>query len=228
MNSSWPNSPAFAACAIIMLALASNARAQQYTSSDWSELRRRVSGNSATRGLLRYETVSPAARPTMVAKLEPPRVPAPASIESHTYTSRGSFTSTLTDRQRAVVHHACENQVPPAMALAIIHKESLFGPVEIIGQAGELGPGQILPRTAYKYGFDLPRLASDWDYNVACSTFIMRDLLNEFPEQQAISAYNGGRGYQNSSWEAREKVRRYTDGVLSLKRKYDGLQCQAE
>ena len=62
------------------------------------------------------------------------------------------------------------------MALSIIHWESggEFGPVNLRGLANEIGPGEISPRTADDYNFDRLRLATDWNYNVASSSVIMR------------------------------------------------------
>jgi hypothetical protein len=113
------------------------------------------------------------------------------------------------------------------MALSIIHWESggKFGPVNLRGLADEIGPGQILPRTADDYSFDRLRLATDWNYSVASSLVIMRSLLDQFPPEQAISAYNGGPGYALKSPEVQAKVQSYTNHVLNLGSQYDSVQC---
>ena len=113
------------------------------------------------------------------------------------------------------------------MALSIIHWESdgAFGPADLRGLAGEIGPGQILPSTADQFGFDRRRLATDWNYSVDSSTSIMHSLLDRFPQEQAIAAYNGGPGFQSSPAAVQEKIRNYTANVLALQRKYEGVRC---
>jgi len=133
----------------------------------------------------------------------------------------------ISERKQAVVQLACQSGVPPQMALSIIHWESggKFGPVNLRGRADEIGPGQILPRTADDYSFDRRRLATDWNYSVASSLVIMRSLLDQFPPEQAISAYNGGPGYALKSPEVQAKVQSYTNHVLYLRNQYDSVQC---
>ena len=133
----------------------------------------------------------------------------------------------ISERKQAVRQLACQSGVPPAMALSIIHWESggKFGPANLCGLADEIGPGQILPRTADDYSFDRQRLATDWNYSVASSLVIMRSLLDQFPPEQAISAYNGGPGYASKSPEVQAKVQSYTNHVLNLRNQYDSVQC---
>ena len=220
-----------AALILLLLGGALPVVAQQYSSADWSELRRRIRENQEASSLLRdaVPTTTRAARivrpePVIVAKLDPPRL-AP-SPERTIPPLAPTMPAPLAERKRVVVQLACQNGVPPAIALAIIHRESLFGPTSLRGDAGEIGPGQIMPGTADQYAFDRQRLATDWTYNIVSSTLIMRSLLDQFPPEQAISAYNGGPDYQGSPPAVQEKVRLYTASVLSLKGQYDNVQCE--
>jgi soluble lytic murein transglycosylase-like protein len=110
------------------------------------------------------------------------------------------------------------------LALAIVEQESGFDQ-NAVGHFSEIGAAQITGRTADQYGLERTRLREDFEYNIRGGVTIMRSLLGQFPEIEAIAAYNGGPSFRDSPPHAQEQIRRYVAGVLARKGKYDHVQC---
>jgi soluble lytic murein transglycosylase-like protein len=117
---------------------------------------------------------------------------------------------------------ACRNGIPPDLAMAVVDRESGFNN-EAIGPQGEVGAAQILPATAYAYGFDLSRLRLDFSYNVDSGMKILRDLFGRFGGDwtSALRAYNGGPDFSNSSAAAQAQTARYASDVEGWRSHYD-------
>jgi soluble lytic murein transglycosylase-like protein len=115
--------------------------------------------------------------------------------------------------------------VPPALALAVIEEESNFNQ-DAVGQFGEIGAAQIMPRTADAYDIDRGQIRASFEANVRGGLKIMRSLLEQFPEPLAIAAYNGGTDFEDSVPRVRTKLAQYVADVQRRKEKYESIQCE--
>jgi soluble lytic murein transglycosylase-like protein len=108
--------------------------------------------------------------------------------------------------------------------LGLIEQESGFNQ-SARGPFGEVGASQVMPGTARLYQLDQERLASEFRYNVAGGLTILKSLLSQFIELDAIAAYNSGRPLHASPPQVQEKVRLYVASVLARKEKYEEARC---
>lgn len=201
---------------ILLIAAAGSSSSALTTSDDWTELRRRLAQNLGMDGFLaKYPNEdSRPAEPISLRKTG-------AAINNQ---QLFKLTGIRLDRQEVVRRAACSEGVPPDIALAIIEHESSFDN-SARGATGEIGASQILPATVELFEFDRARLRSDYEYNVRSGVKIMRFLLVHFPTDDAIRAYNGGLGFQDSPEEARKKIEIYLANIDRLRRKYEQVRC---
>jgi len=185
----------------------------------WSELRKRIAeGGDVSQLLLQWEPKEPAATGGRNA------IKSAAEVPISTPDLRGS---TRLDQDRDLVRAAaCEAGVRPSLALAIVEHETGFNN-RARGEKGEIGAGQILPATALTFGFDMKRLAADYDYNVRSAVGILRYLLDYFggDEQAALRGYNGGPGWRGASSATLSKIEIYAASVSELRGKYVPVTC---
>jgi soluble lytic murein transglycosylase-like protein len=133
----------------------------------------------------------------------------------------------LGDKQNTVRTLACEANIPPGFALAVIDQESGFDN-GMRGSHGEIGVSQILPATARALGFDLKRLGEEFAYNARSGVILLRRLLRESGGDQikALHSYRAGPGWVALPPRARSYVRAYVDSVVELMRtRYAGVAC---
>lgn len=112
-------------------------------------------------------------------------------VTSRQSTSRGTpaaRAALFPSIQKASRHHGLD----PALITAVIDVESGFNPNALSGQ-GAIGPMQLLPATAARYGFTN---LSDPAQNVALGTRHLKGLLVKFDGNLALAlaAYNAGEG----------------------------------
>jgi soluble lytic murein transglycosylase-like protein len=200
----------------IMIAAISSSSAAQTNSADWTELRRRLEQNLEMESFLaKYSnknsiSTKPIRHRNVVTGQNNQQASAPTTIGI--------------DRQEVVRKAACSEGVPPDIALSIIEHESNFDN-RVRGKAGEIGASQILPATAELFKFDPEKLDADYEYNIRSGMKVMKYLLDQFPAEDAIRAYNGGPAFHNSSAETRRKIEIYFSSIERLRRKYERVQC---
>jgi soluble lytic murein transglycosylase-like protein len=200
---------------VLWLFAASVLLAQDPYADRWSELRRRIAeggdvsqllnqwdrkGTDARTGQIIFDRVHPAAGFRVLPSLAPAR-----------------------DLVRVA---ACAAGVHPALALAIVEHETGFNN-RARGEKGEIGAGQIMPATALTFGFDLNRLARDYDYNVRSAVEILRYLVDYFDgdEEAAIRGYNGGPAWRSARPATLGQIERYAASVSGLRSKYVPVTC---
>jgi soluble lytic murein transglycosylase-like protein len=185
----------------------------------WSELRRRIAGGGDVSQLLRQcgSKQPVAAREESVTKPDAGFRRSPSDLGAKPRLESGR------DKVRVA---ACEAGVHPSLALAIVERETGFDN-RARGQKGEIGAGQIMPTTASTFGFDLDRLAADYDYNVRSAVTILRYLLDYFggDEQATIRGYNGGPGWRTANPPTMSKIESYAASVRELRSKYVSVTC---
>lgn len=185
----------------------------------WSELRRRIAEGGDVSELMRQWEPK-----ALVASRERTFTKRPAGSLLSTPNLR-VFPGLNTNRDRVRVA-ACEAGIRPSLALAIVEHETGFNN-RARGEKGEIGAGQIMPATALTFGFDVNRLAADYDYNVRSSVGILRYLLDYFggDEQAAIRGYNGGPGWRGANPATLGKIESYAASVSVLRGKYVPVTC---
>ena len=195
----------------VCLFAASMLRAQDPYAVRWAELRARIANGGDVSELMRQW------------EPKPPATPIHASVTRRAAGTSLTHLDLNRDRVRAA---ACEAGVRPALALAIVEHETGFNNLAR-GEKGEIGAGQIMPATALAFGFDLNRLAADYDYNVRSSVGIIRYLLDYFEgdELAAIRGYNGGPGWRSASPPTLSKIETYAASVRRLRDKYVPVTC---
>jgi len=94
------------------------------------------------------------------------------------------------DLEWAVVRAANQQQLHPALLLAVMKAESSFNPV-VISSAGAVGLMQLIPETAMRHGV---RNLYDTEENVAGGAKHLRYFLDRFHGNMrlALAAYNAG------------------------------------
>jgi len=92
--------------------------------------------------------------------------------------------------EEAVVRHAHESKLSPALLLAVMKAESSFDPM-VISKAGAVGLMQLIPETAIRYGV---RNLYDTKENIGGGAKHLRHLLDRFHGnlRLALAAYNAG------------------------------------
>jgi soluble lytic murein transglycosylase-like protein len=123
---------------------------------------------------------------------------------------------------------ACSEGVPPGLALAVIETESRFDN-SMRGSRGEIGAAQILPATAAAFGFDLRRLANEFEYNTRAGVQIIRSLLKscEGNLRTALYTYRAGPKWRRLTPRALLRVQAYANAIQQLVDiKYAGVQCR--
>lgn len=183
----------------ISVALCSSAFGQRYGIRDWRALRRMIEAGQDPSSLLKRQ--------------------AAVASANHRESAWG-----LSRRQDLVRKLACKGGIRPDLVLAIVAEESNFNQ-RAVGPYDEIGAGQILPATAATYGFDPERLRDNFAYNINASIIILRSLLAQFPLAQAVAAYNGGPGFQDSPPRVQQEVRHYVRAVLRKMEGYENVQC---
>ena len=190
--------------------------AQDPYQARWAELRNRIAeGGDVSQLLNQWEPQKPVATRNLMVTRQTGSLPVGPLI----------FPNLGIERDKVRVA-ACERGVRPSLALAIVEHETGFNN-SARGGRGEIGAGQIMPATAMQFGFDLSRLATDYDYNVRASVGILRYLLDYFngDEQAAIRGYNGGPGWRNASPATLGQIEHYAASVIGLRSKYVPVTC---
>ncbi len=92
--------------------------------------------------------------------------------------------------EQAVVRAANQQQLHPALLLAVMKAESSFHPL-VVSKAGAVGLMQLVPETAKRHGV---RNLYDTDDNIAGGAKHLRYLLDRFHgnTRLALAAYNAG------------------------------------
>lgn len=192
--------------------------AQDPYAARWSELRSRIEAGGDVSQLMRqWEPKGPTR--------ERENIGGAAGLPLSTRIARGlAGLNALREPVRAA---ACEAGIRPSLALAIVEHETGFNNW-VRGKMGEIGAGQIMPATAVTFGFDVARLAADYDYNVRSSVAILHYLLDYFngDEQAAIRGYNGGPGWQSARPAMLSKIESYAASVSHLRGKYVPDTCR--
>jgi hypothetical protein len=200
--------------AALLFALPSAHGQARYDDEAWRELWLRINRGAEVESLLKQPpdpAQLPAAQTRRTSRSPSAVAPGPEPLK---------------ESPREIVRQlACQLELDPALALALIEQESGFQH-SLRGRSGELGAAQILPATAGAFGFDSTRLASDFLYNVRAGLSILKRLLEQTGnETEALRAYNGGRGWRALSDEARRSVQRYADRVLERRDGYGRIAC---
>lgn len=111
-----------------------------------------------------------------------------------------------------------ESGVEEGLVFAVMKAESGFRE-SAVSEAGAVGLMQLLPATAdfvcRKNGLSfVPERLSEGSYNVRLGCLYLRYLLERFPEETALAAYNAGEGTV-TKWL---KNSEFTDDGVSLSR----------
>lgn len=118
-----------------------------------------------------------------------------------------------------VTRIARSHGLPPALVAAVVRVESGFNP-RARSRAGAIGLMQLMPATAAALGVDDPL---DPEQNVDGGCRYLKGLLEEFPLELALAAYNAGphavRRYGGVPPYA--ETQRYVPRVLARRRSYD-------
>jgi soluble lytic murein transglycosylase-like protein len=114
----------------------------------------------------------------------------PARIAIHAVQPMGQQSVSRVDLERAVLRAAHQQQLHPALLLAVMKAESSFNPL-VVSRAGAVGLMQLIPETALRHGV---RNLYDTDENVAGGAKHLRYLLDRFHgnTRLALAAYNAG------------------------------------
>ena len=195
----------------------------------WSELRRRIAeGGDVSQLLDQWDRKGPDVRTARIVTSRG----AGASVFEEPIFARGHAASglrvlpSLTPERDLVRVAACAAGVHPSLALAIVEHETGFNN-RARGEKGEIGAGQIMPATALTFGFNLNRLARDYDYNVRSAIEILRYLIDYFDgdEEAAIRGYNGGPAWRSARPATLGQIERYAASVSGLRSKYVPVTC---
>jgi soluble lytic murein transglycosylase-like protein len=113
-----------------------------------------------------------------------------ARIAIHAVQPMGQQWVSRADLERAVLRAAHQQQLHPALLLAVMKAESSFNPL-VVSRAGAVGLMQLVPETALRHGV---RNLYDTDENVAGGAKHLRYLLDRFHgnTRLALAAYNAG------------------------------------
>ncbi len=124
------------------------------------------------------------------------------------------------DLERAVFRAAHQQQLHPALLLAVMKAESSFNPM-VVSRAGAVGLMQLIPETALRHGV---RNLYDTDENIAGGAKHLRYLLDRFHgnTRLALAAYNAGerKVEQYGNIPPYKETRLYVKKVLSYYRDY--------
>jgi len=124
------------------------------------------------------------------------------------------------DLERAVFRAAHQEQLHPALLLAVMKAESSFNPM-VVSRAGAVGLMQLIPETALRHGV---RNLYDTDENVAGGAKHLRYLLDRFHGNMrlALAAYNAGERNVDryGNIPPYKETRLYVKKVLSYYRDY--------
>ena len=151
-----------------------------------------------------------------------PRLPAndSARIATHAMRPLGQQSVSRADLERAVLRAAHQQQLHPALLLAIMKAESSFNPL-VVSRAGAVGLMQLIPETALRHGV---RNLYDTDENVAGGAKHLRYLLDRFHgnTRLALAAYNAGERKVDryGNIPPFKETRLYVKKVLSYYRDY--------
>lgn len=122
--------------------------------------------------------------------------------------------------ERAVVRAAAQQQLHPALLLAVMKAESSFNPL-VVSRAGAVGLMQLVPETAMRHGV---RNLYDTDENIAGGARHLRYLLDRFHgnTRLALAAYNAGERKVDRYRKIPpyHETRQYVRRVLSYYRDY--------
>lgn len=142
----------------------------------------------------RSDDASPGSQPpdaTKVSNSEPPSEDAPAEqIESYLenvlgspVTMGGSHVSPVEIRGAAL-----DEGVDPDLFARVVHQES-GGRTNAVSSAGAVGPGQVMPETGARMGFDV----RDPEQNLHAAAKYLKQQLDRFHDPAlALAAYNAG------------------------------------
>jgi soluble lytic murein transglycosylase-like protein len=124
------------------------------------------------------------------------------------------------DLERAVFRAARQQQLHPALLLAVMKAESSFNPM-VVSRAGAVGLMQLIPETALRHGV---RNLYDTDENIAGGAKHLRYLLDRFHGNMplALAAYNAGerKVERYGNIPPYKETRLYVKKVLSYYRDY--------
>ena len=112
----------------------------------------------------------------------PPPVPSPAAAIA--VKTPGDAIHALVDQLAGQFH------VDPKLAHAVVQVESNYQP-DAVSPKGAMGLMQLMPSVAREYGVKNPY---DPEQNLSAGLQVLRDLLDRYPEQTALAAYNAGEG----------------------------------
>ena len=125
--------------------------------------------------------------PSVIASIEPDEVPYPE--EAAPSASSGAEGSFFTTRYADIINRAsAANGVDPKLVRAMIQVESAYQP-EARSRKGAMGLMQLMPATARMYGVTNPY---DPESNINGGIRHLKTLLDRFPKELALAAYNAG------------------------------------
>jgi soluble lytic murein transglycosylase-like protein len=144
----------------------------------------------------------------------------PASQGNQALQPMGQQSVSRVDLERAVFRAAHQQQLHPALLLAVMKAESSFNPM-VVSRAGAVGLMQLIPETALRHGV---RNLYDTDENVAGGAKHLRYLLDRFHGNMrlALAAYNAGerKVERYGNIPPYKETRLYVKKVLSYYRDY--------
>jgi soluble lytic murein transglycosylase-like protein len=132
-----------------------------------------------------------------------------------------------TEVVQRMVFYACTLKVPPALAMALAEQESGWDS-QARSPKGALGVLQVLPSTAEQYGLDGSRLLQ-FDYGAYAGLIILRDLLDRFQGDEAVSlaAYYAGPGFSKKRYSRKTEleIAEYVHQVLVRRSRITAIRC---
>ncbi|MGJ8691270.1 MAG: lytic transglycosylase domain-containing protein [Thalassotalea sp.] len=141
-----------------------------------------------------------------------------------TFNASASYSYSTHDVKSIIIEQAQQQQLAPALALAVAKVESDFN-VKAISEAGARGVMQIMPQTAEKvFGVHRDRLF-DVETNIHLGVKFLQQLITRYEQRLdlALSHYNGGSAVKgkNGSYKVIPSTQAYVDKVLSYYRQFD-------
>ena len=112
---------------------------------------------------------------------------------------------------------AAQFRVDPMLAHAVVQVESNYQS-NAVSPKGAMGLMQLMPAVAREYGVKDPY---DPEQNLSAGLQVLRGLLDRFPEQTALAAYNAGEGSVSryGGIPPFSETRDYIQRVMALRRR---------
>ena len=127
--------------------------------------------------------------PSVVASIEPDEVPYPEAPAAEPPPADGG--RLLATRYASIIEKASAAQgVDPKLVRAMIQVESAYQ-ASARSRKGAMGLMQLMPATARMYGVTNPY---DPESNITGGIKHLKTLLDRFPKELALAAYNAGEG----------------------------------